>query len=439
MSTLTIRVLEGGERAPFLLDDSGVPMFYPTLFTTVRLRNAGAAVNTIRNKLADILVLLLWEAHNRRDLIAEFSQSRFLSLPDILSLRDFMKRDTRDLKPVKPRRGAASIHAFLEAHVGQSGTQASVCASHHFNRMTTLAEYLEFLATVLTQHKQSNDDSDAIKKMVTSIRNHRPRGLMGYSDGDPHDKSPPSELIDHFMDVSAVDHPHNPFRDPGVRLRNAILFGLLRHTGMRRGELLSVRTDLIEFGNEPLVWLRRNQDDISDPRPYQGVPKTNERALPLPRALADQIQDYILNVRAGIPPARRHPYLLVSHKKGPGYGNPLSAAALGTQIMRKMRQVDPTFSAIHPHAFRHHFNYELSQQIDEHNRKARSGSAKYAMLEPISEAQELDMRAILNGHRSRESGVAYNQRHIRETAYRAIRALQAGMTSTDLSRGENEY
>ena len=49
MSTLTIRVLEGGERAPFLLDDSGVPMFYPTLFTTVRLRNAGAAVNTTNN------------------------------------------------------------------------------------------------------------------------------------------------------------------------------------------------------------------------------------------------------------------------------------------------------------------------------------------------------------------------------------------------------
>ncbi|MHC9036247.1 site-specific integrase, partial [Cobetia marina] len=257
-------------------------MFYPTLFTTVRLRNAGAAVNTIRNKLGDILVLLLWEAHNRRDLIAEFSQSRFLSLPDVLSLRDFMKRDTRDLKPMKPRRGAASIHAFLEAHVGRSGTHASVCASHHFNRMTTLAEYLEFLATVLTQHKQSNDDADAIKKMATSIRNHRPRGLMGYSDGDPHDKSPPSELIDRFMAVSAVDHPHNPFRDPGVRLRNAILFGLLRHTGMRRGELLSVRTDLFEFGNEPLVWLRRNQDDINDPRPYQGVPKTNERALPLP-------------------------------------------------------------------------------------------------------------------------------------------------------------
>lgn len=438
MPTLTIRILGGGERAPFLLDDSGVPMFYPTLFTTVRLRNAGAAVNTIRNKLADILVLSLWEAHSQRDLIAEFSQSRFLSLPDIVSLRDFMKRDIRDLKPAKPRSGSASIHAFIEAHVGQNGVQASVCASHHFNRMTTMAEYLEFLATVLTQHKHSAHDTDAIKKMATSIRNHRPRGLIGYADGDPHDKSPPSELIDRFMAVSAVDHPHNPFRDPGIRLRNAILFGLLRYTGMRRGELLSLRIDDLELGNEPLVWLRRNQDDVSDPRPYQGVPKTKERALPLPRALADQVQDYILNVRSGIPQARRHPYLIVSHQKGPGYGKPLSAAALGTQIMRKMRQVDPAFSAIHPHAFRHHFNYELSCGIDEHNRKARSGSAEYATLEPISEARELDIRASLNGHRSRESGVAYNQRHIRETADRAVRELQTSMNKTDLSRGEHE-
>jgi hypothetical protein len=50
-------VLGGGERVPMLHDAQGLPLLYPTLFATTQLRNAAAAVNTIRNKLVDIVVL----------------------------------------------------------------------------------------------------------------------------------------------------------------------------------------------------------------------------------------------------------------------------------------------------------------------------------------------------------------------------------------------
>lgn len=173
------------------------------------------------------------------------------------------------------------------------------------------------------------------------------------------------------MDIVAVDHPGNPFRNPGVGLHNAILFGLLRHTGMRRGELLSLCYSDIDVGHEPIVWVRRNHDDVADPRRHQPVAKTKERPLPIPMELASQTQDYFLNHRSKTPVVREHGFLLVSHKKGVTFGQPLSQTALGSQIMAKMRSLDPAFVDIHPHSFRHHFNYMLSKRVDEHNARVR--------------------------------------------------------------------
>ena len=85
--------------------------------------------------------------------------------------------------------------------------------------------------------------------------------------------------------------------------------------------------------------------------------------------------------------------------------------------------MDSAFEAIHPHAFRHHFNYELSVNIDKHNAKVRSVGG--TVVSPISEAKELDVRAFLNGHRSRASGATYNRRHIREAGDKAARQVQA--------------
>lgn len=70
MPKLSVHVMQSGERVPMLQDELGLPLFYPTLFATSQLRNAGVAVNTIRNKLADLMVLLRWEAASRRDLVS---------------------------------------------------------------------------------------------------------------------------------------------------------------------------------------------------------------------------------------------------------------------------------------------------------------------------------------------------------------------------------
>lgn len=427
MPLLSVHVLGEGERVPMLHDERGLPLFYPTLFATSQLRNAGAAVNSIRNKLADLVVLMRWEQRHERDLISEFRSGRFLTIADVASLRDFAKLDMRHLQPDegKAPQQRNGVIDFIEAKVALKQAKPTIRGQQHFNRLSTFADYLEFTAAVVTQHHNSPKIAQEVARMAKAIRKHRPRGLAKQFDDDSDLRSPPTEVVDSFMAVAAEGDPRNPFRDPGIQLRNAILFGLALNTGMRRGELLSLRIDQFDLGHEPRVWVRRNQDDPRDSRRHQPVAKTKERPLPLPDSLANQIDRYILQVRAKIGPARRHPYLFASHHKGRDWGKPLSISALN-QMFERMRKVDSAFEVIHAHAFRHHFNYVLSVSIDERNATVTKEKAG-PQSPPISEARELDARAFLNGHRSKTSGKRYNQRHIRETSDKAARQVQAGL------------
>lgn len=422
-----------------LHDAQGLPLFYPTLFATSQLRNAGAAVNTIRNKLADIVVLLRWESLQGRDLISEFRDGHFLTHADVVSLRDFAKLDMRHQREMGDTDDIpeANVVDFLESRIATSPLEATIGGQQHYNRISTIADYLGFTASVVTQHRNSAQVVQEIARMAKTMRKHRPRGLAKQLSDDADLRSPPSELVERFMAVGAESDSRNPFRSPEVRLRNAIIFGLFRYTGMRRGELLSLRIDQFDFGDEAKVWIRRNHDDSHDSRRYQPVAKTKERPLPLSEVLVNQIDRYIMQVRAKIPPARRHPYLLVSHHKGLTWGKPLSISALNSQIFARMRAVDPAFAEIHPHAFRHHFNYELSVSIDQQNAKVRA-EAVGAQVPHISETRELDVRAYLNGHRSKASGAAYNRRHIREASDKAARQVQAGLTRSESASEERD-
>lgn len=419
MSSLAMRVMNQGERVPLLLDDQGLPLFYPTLFATSQLRNAGAAVNTIRNALTHIQVLLRWETQEGRNLVDEFTSGTFLSLPDIVSLRDFAKLDMRHVgarENTEVRSGNAVV--FSDARVGPAVARPSVTQRVAYNRMTTIADYLEFVGGVIIQYRNSAELAHALAEMGKRIRKHRPRGSKHGLIETPAEKSPDPGVVKRLREVIAIGSDENPFSGPTVQLRNAIIIELYRATGMRTGELLSLWVEQFHLGYEPSVSVRRNHDDVHDPRAHQPTSKTKERVLPIPDDLAKLVQHYILEVRARIPGARRHPYVFVSHKTGKTLGKPLSKSGL-YRIIERISTSAPELAGIHPHALRHHMNYALSLAIDDHNAAARSNDAERI----IREAREQDIRAHLNGHRNKGSGRVYNERHIREQADKAMRLL----------------
>lgn len=141
--------------------------------------------------------------------------------------------------------------------------------------------------------------------MVEMIRSHRPRCKARKGQNLPK-SSPADGLVDEFMVLGSEHVKRSPFHDPDIRLRNAIIFGLLRQTGIRRGELLSLRIDQLDFGHQAQIWIRRNHDDQHDTRRYQPVAKTKERLLPISSDLAEQIQRYVIKIRPNIAPVRRH-------------------------------------------------------------------------------------------------------------------------------------
>ena len=81
-----------GERFSVLVDSQGMPLFYPTLFSTWVLRARSLAANTITNALNALKAFCAWEAHTGLSVESIFSRSELLDQNQIRDLCDFLQR-----------------------------------------------------------------------------------------------------------------------------------------------------------------------------------------------------------------------------------------------------------------------------------------------------------------------------------------------------------
>lgn len=398
-----------------LLDAEGMPEYWPTLFVSTALRPKVTA-STIENTLRSVVHLKLWELSEGRDLIGEISEGRFPVDEDIISIRDHCWLSASSVAKLMEIKSNARTTKLSAMFPSSPKAFDPISKAHFANRIAHISHYLHFTSRALLRRRA---DFASLKLKIEEMK----RALIATklkivkksaSANDPDFRAPPPEAFNTVMRIATVDSPDNPFKDPGVRSRNALMFDIMYETGIRAGELLSLRVS--DVAVKPVgssITVTRRHDDIFDPRSKQPVAKTLERELKINQELAYRIRDYIMNVRAYVNNANRHPFLFVTHKNGKFCGRPISDTTFRNRILERVIQVAPDLlDEICRHGFRHNFNYRLSKIIDAHNAAAE--------LDPkiprISAKEELQIRKYLNGWSSDGSAEVYNKRHIKELA-----------------------
>ncbi|EPA94412.1 site-specific integrase [Pseudomonas sp. G5(2012)] len=384
---------ESGERFAILIDEFGMPLYYPALYVTAQMRGASLSINTIDNALSALKAMYAWQNYYGLDLESRFKRSELLVGHEIHSLRDFMQKPMSSMWP-----SAGKVVAIR-------GKQDRVAKDNQYNRMSVIAEYVGFLAGRL--HPVTATSAHEIAAMVAQVKANRPN-LSSQTEKDRSESDLDDNVLDALEEILKPGSDSNPVADIGLQYRNALMFTVLRLTGMRRGELLNLKIEDFDFAKYTLRVVRR-PDSAGDPRTYQPLAKTRERTFPLISELMDKIQLYITDYRNKVPGARKHGYLFVTHRPGKTLGWPISGSGFG-KFIGSLSNLAAEFSGVHSHALRHHWNYMFSKNSEGND---------------LTQERESKLRSYLMGW-SETSGTAqtYNKRHIKEAAGKATMSLQ---------------
>ncbi|MDP7812960.1 tyrosine-type recombinase/integrase (plasmid) [Acinetobacter baumannii] len=395
---------KSGERYSLLVDDKGMPIWYPTLFATSKLRNSAKAPNTIEAHLNAIKLLIEW-SHSSNIVLEEiFSAKQFLTTEQIEHLCIYLKgkKDEKIYEGFKSCRNQRK-----ELHRAKIRSEESISSSTAYIRISYVANYIDWLAKhVISERNQiiNSDISLGISRMVRSLKARRPTRSIS-------SRNPKKGLADNQRDiVLRIINPNSidlPFSTE-TKERDSLIFEILYKTGIRLGELLSIKISDFNFQNNTLH-IHRRHDDVYDPRLKQPVAKTFDRLLPISRKLAERTHDYILRERSQVVGANKHDFLFVTYKSGPYCGKPLSSSGL-YKIINQVRESIDDLSDLTPHIFRHTWNDMFSEKVDEQG---------------ISEAEEEKLRSNLMGW-AEGSGTSktYTQRHIEKKAHQVSILLQ---------------
>lgn len=392
---LSVRRFQGvsGERFSILVDGTGMPLYYPALYVTAEMRGASLSINTINNALSALKAMHAWQDYYGHDLESRFKRSELLLAHEIHSLRDFMQKPLEQMWP-KDRKV-----------VPIKGRQARVAKDNQYNRMTIIAEYVGFLAGRLCPVTETS--AKDVQALVAQIKANRPK-MGDKTESDRTEVHLEQAVLDAVEEIIRPGNEANPVADFGIQMRNALMFEILRVTGIRRGELLNLKIDDFDFAKYTVKIVRR-ADSADDPRTYQPLAKTQERTFPLIPEFLERIREYISKYRSKVPGARKHGYLFVTHRPGKTQGWPISNSGFG-KFIATLSSLADGFSNLHTHALRHHWNYIFSKQCDENG---------------TTPAREEKLRSYLMGwSETSDTAGVYNRRHIKEEAGKAVIGLQ---------------
>jgi integrase len=398
-----------GERYPLLIDGRGVPLWYPTLFTTAQVRNASKAPNTMAAVLSAIRVLIAWAQSHDIDLESRFTNRLFLNEQEVESL--CRHAQTKSSEPKDQRQNVIRIKRRQESARSEVRyTEPRVSGNTQYIRISYIANYLEWLAIRLVERDAKQVDSGTlghIRRMVKSLHMRRPQKARNSTAFARKGLTEARQEL--LLELVKRGSDKNPF-SPDLQGRNQLIVLLLYYLGLRGGELLALRISDFDLQQNTVLVARRH-DNPDDPRAYQPVVKTADRRIPLAEPLVKIVFNYILQERGMIPAAKRHDFLFVTHQTGPFEGHPLSIKGLAKIFSEIQAAMPDELGDLTPHVLRHTANDRFSALMDQKG----AGSA-----------EEEKLRSYLMGWKE-GSGTAstYTRRHTEMKAREAALKLQS--------------
>lgn len=360
-------------------------MFYPTAFISRSLR-LNSTHQTQQSALSSIRRLCQWESERG------FSVEEKLSKGELL-----LPHEIDD----------------LAAHVRTSrkGNRGETISAEKFNiYWFYIRSYLAWLTDELLPNRNNIHVRKLVEEQATRMKSRELKRVASRAR-----KS--QRLLDEKLPELARAQLLSLFADPfqgiedktqhhGTRLRNIVMFRILYETGMRRGELLSLKLkNFVEAsgGDGAYLVIERNHDDELDLRANQPVAKTLGRDVPITPELENQILKY-REYRGDLYNAghSEESFLFCVHQSGQTEGQALSINGFNSAFLNFRNSFPALGKSLHAHAFRHDWNYRFSMQAD---------------ADGMTEQEEASTREEAMGwiHGS-DMAKIYNQRHRREKA-----------------------
>ncbi|WP_338513497.1 site-specific integrase [Pseudomonas poae] len=391
--TIKTFITSSGERLSqiYEADEPGFPLFYPTAFIARSIRPSSTH-ETQKVYLATIKRICDWEFSRNIDLAMWFHSRKFLSATQIDDLASYLR-------------------------ASKLGGKGSVISSPKYNTYVAYAAaYLRWLAQEVITDSNTRDVRDAIQTQDTMLlkKKRRKTGSKSAREQRILAAKLSSEARNWLLDF--FEEPFAGLRQPqdfGPRLRNVVMLRVVYETGMRVGELLSLKLkNFIEAGGGDSAYLdiQRNHHDVVDTRLHQPVAKTLGRRVPISESLEDQLKEYRDNWRSEIPRVgfSDEDFIFVVHRGGHRQGQALPKTAFSAGLFN-IKQSNPALMPVHPHLLRHDWNYRFSKQADS---------------EGMSFEEERTLREQLMGW-APDSPMSriYNRRHIEEKSYEIGRKI----------------
>jgi integrase len=333
-----VEIKMNGARRKVLVQEL-IPLYYPNLYVTQE--KFARALNTQQKHLEHIALFEDFLKFETIDLIVRLEERpmpRYLTDSEISR---FVADAALNKSTLDKKYSGARLLPKAETTVGRIHAQ---------QRLEAVRDYLHFLYDKLGEETTRDAAIDDLERRFNrKIKAARPAWKKRKNDDI---KGLSSLERDRLLEVMHPENAENPFANKALKLRNYIILLLGLDLGLRRSEMLLIKLSDIHWHSEELSVVDLEDHEI-DPRTLAPQFKTHERMLPMGDDLTWALKEYTDTYRVSKKSphkAKKHPFLLVSHRRN--YGCPMSIKALDG-ILPRVGKVAPELTHIHPHILRH--------------------------------------------------------------------------------------